>query len=381
MHSKWIFIVIFFILASGMLHYWTWKKLCFYLHLQNKKKTWLTSTFLLFYIGTPILKTFSSYYMNHWTALFNTIFLTWLGCVFLVACTLLVFEFSRLFSKVTNLKSSKRRLFLKQSFQYGALATTAGVSTKGIHNVFREPEIKRVPIKIKSLPNNFKGFKIIQITDLHIGPTIRKDFVEKVVEIANSLKPDLVALTGDFVDGQIHELKNDFAPLKNLKSKHGSYFITGNHEYYSGADAWIEHIKNLGITVLRNENIKIKEGDEFIHLAGIDDWGAQYVHETHGPNYETAFEGCKGSETTILLSHQPKGFHKAVKYNVSLQLSGHTHGGQIWPFNFAVGLFQPFVRGLHKVKDSQIYVSCGTGYWGPAMRVGTHSEITQIELT
>jgi hypothetical protein len=236
-----------------------------------------------------------------------------------------------------------------------------------------------VRVAIDRLTKAKSGYRIVQISDVHVGPTIGRDFIEGIVARINALKPDLVAITGDLVDGSVHELAEHVAPLAKLQAKDGVFFVTGNHEYYSGAEAWIAHLGKLGVRVLRNEHVRIG-GDEGFDLAGIDDASAHGMVNGHGADLHKALAGRDASRACVLLAHQPRGIELADTLGVDLQLSGHTHGGQMIPWNFLVRLQQPFVAGLHKLARAQIYVSRGTGYWGPPMRVGAPSEITEIEL-
>jgi predicted MPP superfamily phosphohydrolase len=224
------------------------------------------------------------------------------------------------------------------------------------------------------------GFKIVQLTDIHVGPTIGRGFVEELVSKVAALAPDVIAITGDLVDGSVEALREHVAPLADLRAKQGVFFVTGNHEYYSGVDAWIAELRRIGVRVLRNERVELrgKDGADAIDLAGIDDASAH--GNGHGPDLEKAVRGRDPNRPLVLLAHQPKQIADAERHGVALQLSGHTHGGQIWPFSLAVLLQQPFVQGLHRRGDVQIYVSPGTGYWGPPMRVGTQCEITEITL-
>jgi hypothetical protein len=230
---------------------------------------------------------------------------------------------------------------------------------------------------IDRLAATASGTRIVQLTDVHVGPTIGKGFIEDVVKRANALEPDVIVITGDLVDGSVEELAEHVAPLGTLRARHGVYFVTGNHEYYSGADAWIAHLERLGIRVLRNEHVAIG-GEGGFDLAGIDDLSAH--GQGHGADLAKALLGRDAARACVLLAHQPRAIALANELGVDLQLSGHTHGGQMFPWNFAVRLQQPFVAGLHRLGRAQIYVSNGTGYWGPPMRLGAPAEITEIEL-
>jgi predicted MPP superfamily phosphohydrolase len=201
-----------------------------------------------------------------------------------------------------------------------------------------------------------------------------------VVKRVNDLRPDVIAITGDLVDGNVDELREHVAPLGDLKAELGVFFVTGNHEYYSGPDAWIRELARLNVRVLRNERVELERDGVTIDLAGVDDYSSRGLAQGHGPDLPRALEGRDGSRALVLLAHQPRAFVEAAKLGVGLQLSGHTHGGQIWPWNWFVRLQQPYVAGLHREGDAQIYVSRGTGYWGPPMRVAAPAEITQLVL-
>jgi predicted MPP superfamily phosphohydrolase len=215
---------------------------------------------------------------------------------------------------------------------------------------------------------------------MHIGLTIGRDFVEDVVRKVNALEPDIVAITGDLIDGSVEDLGAAVAPLGEIEARLGTFFVTGNHEYYSGADSWLAFLGTLDIRVLRNEHVELSKDGEAIHLAGVDDWTAHQFGNGHGSDMARAMAGRDASKPVILLAHQPIQFDEARAHGVDLQISGHTHGGQIFPFGLLTRLAQPFLSGLHQRGDSQIYVSSGTGYWGPPMRIAAPAEITLIEL-
>jgi predicted MPP superfamily phosphohydrolase len=250
------------------------------------------------------------------------------------------------------------------------------VGLVGVVNVARGFEIKRVRVPIAKLPKSASGYRIVQLTDVHVGPTIGREFLESVVRASNALDPDMVVITGDLVDGSVEQLRHLVEPLRDLRSRDGVFFVTGNHEYYSGADAWIAHLETLGVRVLRNERVTIRDAFD---LAGVDDHSARQL-PGHGEDVAGAMRGRDASRAVVLLAHQPKAVREAQQHGVDLQISGHVHGGQLVPFNWLARLDQPFVHGLHRVGDTWIYVSQGTGYWGPPMRVGTHAEVTHIEL-
>jgi predicted MPP superfamily phosphohydrolase len=277
-------------------------------------------------------------------------------------------------------ENPSRRGFLVNSMNYGIMATASLTTGYGILEAKRVPEVKEVQIPITALPEDFHGFRIVQVTDLHVSPTIRRPYVEKVVEIVNSLNADIIALTGDLVDGTISQLSDDVAPLKNIQSAQGNFFVTGNHEYYFGVIDWATQIKRLGFSILLNEYRMITRGHGSLLLAGVTDYrGGNFLH-SHRSDPIKAIAGAPAADVKILLAHQPKSIFDAARAGFDLQISGHTHGGQFFPWNLVVGLNQPFVSGLHNYKNTHIYVSRGTGYWGPPVRVGAPSEITLIKL-
>ena len=246
--------------------------------------------------------------------------------------------------------------------------------------IVKGPIIKKVEIVVKNLPAHFNNFKIVQLSDLHIGKIIKHDYVANVVNLTNSLKPNLIALTGDFVDGKIHELREDVLPLSHLQASHGIFFVTGNHEYYSGAKQWIEEFTNLGIKVLLNQHVIISnKGDEII-LAGVTDYSTINAQSSDISDPNQALQGAPNELVKILLAHQPTSYIAAHKAGYNLQLSGHTHGGQYFPFTLLIKLFHRYYKGLNNHEGMWIYVNQGTGYWGPPLRLGTELEITQITL-
>lgn len=261
----------------------------------------------------------------------------------------------------------------------GAVALVAlGFGATGVREAMKFFSVKRVKVELAKLPSQLHGFRIVQLTDVHVGPTLGRGFVENMVAEANALEPDIIAITGDLVDGSVEELRQHTAPLADLRAKHGVYFVTGNHEYYSGAEAWVAELQRLGIVVLDNERVEIGSDQAGFSLAGIPD----HSSKSHGavPDLARALDGLPAGREVVLLAHQPRAVRAATEQDVGLVLSGHTHGGQYWPFNWFVYLAQPVVKGLARFGRTQIYVSTGTGYWGPPMRLGTESEITLIEL-
>jgi hypothetical protein len=277
-----------------------------------------------------------------------------------------------------------RRLFFARTVAASLGLLAPVVSGIGVATALRRVRVKPVEVRLTRLPASLSGFSLVQLTDVHVGPTIGGGFVDELVETANGLAADAIVITGDLVDGSVAELGPMVARLGKLRARHGVYFVTGNHEYYSGARPWVEFLGSIGIRVLRNEHVTLAHPDGIergaLHLAGIDDWSAGQFPDGHGPDLPGALAGRHSDYPVVLLAHQPRAVRQASEHRVDLQLSGHTHGGQLFPFNLLARLQQPFVAGLHRLGPTQIYVSSGTGYWGPPMRVGTTAEITHIRL-
>lgn len=312
--------------------------------------------------------------------------LLWLGTLFILLTVLLPLDLSvalvSLARRATNqpIGDPSRRQFLARLVAGAAGLTAFGATVTGVANAIGPVAVKRVQVPLAELPAAFAGFRIVQLTDVHVGPTIGRAFVQDLVERVNALEPDLVAITGDLVDGRVGYLADELLPLADLRTRHGVFFVTGNHEYYSGADEWIAHLQTLGVRVLRNERVTLTRQAARLDVAGIDDWTAHEFGGDHGADLPKAMAGRDPTVPVVLLAHQPRAVFEAARLGVALQVSGHTHGGQIFPFNFLVSLVQPYVAGLHRHGGTMIYVSRGTGYWGPPMRVGQPAEITHLEL-
>jgi len=240
--------------------------------------------------------------------------------------------------------------------------------------------IERLTVPLPRLGRGLDGFKIVQVSDVHVGPTLGGKFLERIVQQVNELEPDLVAITGDLVDGPVRELREQISSLSGLRARHGIYFVTGNHEYYSGADEWMAELPRLGVTVLHNEHRVIERSGARLVLGGVTDYHGGQFSVAHASRPDLAFANAPEGVPRILLAHQPRTAAAAATEGVDLQLSGHTHGGQIFPFMFFVRLQQPATRGLRMLHGIPVYISRGTGYWGPPMRVGSAPEITLITL-
>ena len=263
---------------------------------------------------------------------------------------------------------------------------TSALTAIGYRNARQTAKIKRVQIQIDKLPPALHNFQIIQLTDIHVGSTIKHDYVNSIVTRVNSVNADLIAITGDIVDNTVENLKFHTHPLSKLQARHGAYIVTGNHEYYSGADDWIIEFKRLGLNCLLNEHKIIDHNTAKIAIAGVNDFSAikrNHIETSaalHNSDPYKAAAGIPINIPKILLAHQPRSAFEASNAGYDLQLSGHTHGGQFWPWNFLVRVQQPFTAGLYRLNNLWVYVSRGTGYWGPPIRIGAPSEITLITL-
>ncbi|MCP5043464.1 MAG: metallophosphoesterase [bacterium] len=242
------------------------------------------------------------------------------------------------------------------------------------------PAIHRLEIELENLPAALDGFRIVQLCDIHIGPLLDREFARYLASTVNTLEPDLVAVTGDLVDGSVSRLADDVEPLRALRAGRGVFFVTGNHDFYSGVDSWASQVGDFGWQPLRNRSVAIEHAGATFVLAGVDDPHGAMVDGVGGEDLDLALRGIDEETVVVLLAHDPASFRRARKRNVALQLSGHTHGGQIWPFNWAVRASVPWVAGHYRDGRAQLYVSCGTGFWGPPMRLGTRSEITELTL-
>ena len=260
------------------------------------------------------------------------------------------------------------------------IVAVMAVTLFGVLNARRTARVVERDIALRNLPAALEGFSIVQLSDIHVGPTIKQGYIDAIVKRVNELSPDLVVITGDLVDGSVADLTGDIAPLAQLSARHGVYVVTGNHEYYSGADSWIAEFERLGMKVLLNRHVQLEHSGARLVLAGIADYSAELFRPSHRSDPVAALAGAPNDVPRILLAHQPRSAKAALEAGCDLQLSGHTHGGQFWPWMHFVRWQQPWVAGLQRVGEMQIYISRGTGYWGPPLRFGAPSEITRIRL-
>ena len=251
----------------------------------------------------------------------------------------------------------------------------------GLINARRRARIVEVDVPLPNLPAALHGFSIAQISDVHVGPTIKRGYVDAIVDAVNELEADLIAVTGDLVDGSVAHLREETRPLARLAAREGTFFVTGNHEYYSGAHEWTRELRELGINVLMNEHVVLRRGDAALVIAGVTDYSAHHHDPAQRSDPAAALLGAPvDAAARILLAHQPMTAPAAAAAGFDLQISGHTHGGQFWPWTWVVRYYQPFTAGLHSLNRLLVYVSRGTGYWGPPTRLGAPSEITRLRL-
>lgn len=269
---------------------------------------------------------------------------------------------------------------LRRHSALAVVALTALVSVIGLFNARRLARVVSVDVPIVGLPAALSGFTIVQISDIHVGPTIKRGYLSAIVKRVNSLNADLVAITGDVIDGSVAQLRPHVQPLAELRSRHGAYCVTGNHEYYHGVEAWLQEWKRLGLHVLLNEGKVLNHNGERLLIGGVTDYNGAHYGEAHRSDAAAAARTAVAVAVKVLLAHQPRSATAAAQAGFDVQLSGHTHGGQFLPWNWFVPMQQPYVSGLNRLQQLWVYTSRGTGYWGPPLRFGAPSEITRVRL-
>lgn len=379
------FIAVVSLVLAGA-HYYLWRRLVKDTGLSGRARSAGTAALVtLFFL--PLLPRLLERHLPY----AYTFHISWLGYLWL-GMLLLFFVFFLCADALKILALAVRCLLLRQCAkpdparwrQLSRLTAAAGllvvltVTAFGVKKGAEPPTVHRVEVSLNQLPAAFKGFKIVQISDIHIGEMTTAADLAEIVAIVNRLQPDMVAITGDLVDGEAAQLRGELVPLGGLRAKEGMFFVTGNHEYYSGAEDWLPEIERLGVRILRNERTELRRGGDSLVIAGVNDHKAGRFGDA--PDYERALGGIEPGRTVILLAHQPIAAQKAAAWQPDLVLSGHMHGGQIWPFKYFVLLQQPYIRGLYREGETQLYVNQGTATWGPPMRVGTEKEITELIL-
>lgn len=314
----------------------------------------------------------------------------WFGLVVYLFLALLVLEPVRLALRGWTRRSPRpvdqpgahavdRRVFLARTGAAAAGVAAAGLTGVGVVNALGPPRVLRVPVRLSRLDPAFSGFRIAVVSDIHLGPLLGRAHTERIVRLINEADPDLVAVVGDLVDGTVEELGAAAEPLQDLAARDGAFFVTGNHEYFVGDTAsWMRELERFGLNVLHNENTRIRRGAAAFDLAGVNDLAGE--SRSDPPDFDRALAGVAPGGPAILLAHQPVLVTEAASRGVDLQLSGHTHGGQMWPFHYAVELAQPSLAGLSQVQDTQLYVTRGAGFWGPPVRVGAPPDISILTV-
>ncbi len=308
----------------------------------------------------------------YWTSML------WLGTFGLLLTAVLLAD---LVSGVWRLLgTAPQALVLARGKAVGVLAVVVPSLAVAFLTARGRARVERLRIPVAKLGSGLHGIRVVQISDIHIGPTLDRHFLRRVVEQVNALEPDIVAVTGDLVDGSVRTLREEVRPLSELRAPLGVYFVTGNHEYYHGGAAWAAEVARLGLTVLHNEHRVLERSEARLVVAGVTDHEGGRMDPSHACRPDLALAGAPEGVPRLLLAHQPRTAFLARGLGVDLQLSGHTHGGQLFPFMFFVKLQQPVIRGLAHIAGVRVYTSRGTGYWGPPLRLGPAPEITELTL-
>ena len=397
------FAIFLFVLLAvfGGIHWFLWARLARDTGLPDVWRRLLGAFFALAALGVPVGLVLVRRLPFRATRAFAAVRFTWMGAAFLVFFALLATDLARALwaagswmlslvagGQFAGPPDPSRRVFVARTLAGGAVLAAGAATGTAVRLATGEPRVVEVPVRLERLPSRLSGFTLAQISDLHVGPTIQEKHVRRVVDMTNALRPDAVVITGDLVDGTVPELRRATEHLARLAAPHGVYFVTGNHEYYAGARAWLEELRRYGIRPLRNERVSIGDrapGGASFDLAGVDDWSVARGDHERWPTLSAALAGRDPDRSLVLLAHQPRGVATSVRSGVELQLSGHTHGGQLFPWNLVVSAVYPYYKGLYRHaeagREGQIYVSCGTGYWGPPMRLGAPAEVTKVVLT
>jgi hypothetical protein len=389
----------------GLVHAYLWRRLVHDTALRGALR-WLASLGLvLLALSVPATFVVWTRFSRDAASVLPALAFTWLGVMFYVFLGLLVWDGIRPLLRLTRSSRARegsdplgsdplgsdplgetetRRVFLARTAATSALVAAAGIGALGIRSALFEITSPEISIGLARLPRALDGYTIALLSDVHIGPTLDGRFLRALVEQTNRMRPDLIAIAGDLVDGSVEHIGNQVAELTRLRARDGICFVTGNHEYYSGAGEWIAFLKRLGVRVLMNERFSVGDstpsGAQF-DVAGVPDHRARRPYSV-APDAARATAGRDPQRELVMLAHQPVQITGSADVGAGLQLSGHTHGGQLYPFGALALMAQPYLAGLHRHRDTQtqIYVSRGAGFWGPPMRVLAPAEITRLRL-
>lgn len=389
--------MVFFLVFSGVIaaiNRYLWKRLVRDTRLSRRAAFVVTWLMIALSASVPLALGAWLLVSRSYAPLLNYVAFSWVGLSFYLLLLFVIRDLVRavrwlvrrstgpvaLQPMAADAPSETRRVFVARGAAAGVLAATGGIAAFGVRAALWDITTPETTIALPRWPRQLDGFRIALLTDVHIGPLLDARFLEHLVEQTNRLKPDLIALGGDFVDGPVSQIGSQLAPLSRLGARYGVYFVTGNHEYYSGASEWIAFFKRLGIHVLLNERVSIGQGAAF-DLAGVPDLRARHAGGV-APDLASALRSRDPERELIVMAHQPLAIHDSALAGAGLQLSGHTHGGQLYPFGALTRIVQPYIAGLYRHEDTntQIYVSCGSGFWGPPMRVLAPAEISVLRL-
>jgi predicted MPP superfamily phosphohydrolase len=373
----------------GLMHLYVWKRLIKDTSTGRVRLalTGVLIALLVLLMATLLLPRLLGWRESPWLAWSGYV---WFGLIAYLFLTLLVLEPVRLVLRrwvkrepaqqpEADGPAVNRRIFLARAGAVAAGAASVGLVGTGMVSALGPPDTLRVPVRLRRLDPVFNGFRIAVVSDIHLGPLAGRAHTERIVATINEAEPDLVAIVGDLVDGTVQELGSAAEPLQDLVSREGTFFVTGNHEYFVDDTAsWLRELERLGVAPLRNENTAIRRGAAVFDLVGVNDVAGE--ESADPPDFDRAMTGVDGSRPTILLAHQPIQVTQAAAHDIDLQLSGHSHGGQMWPFHYIVRAVQPSLAGLSTVDGTQLYVTRGAGFWGPPVRVGAPPDITVISL-
>ncbi|MBZ4421909.1 metallophosphoesterase [Myxococcus sp. RHSTA-1-4] len=392
---RWVSFLLFFIpvlllLAAG--HVYLYRRLVRDMTPRRGPRLAAQGVFAVGFAGALGARAFGAVLPSEASRIVGLVFLAWMGLVlYLLAFTLAAdllrnvsrWRASRRASTAAGPsapESPERREFLGRGLALGAGLAGASVSSYGGWRAFHPPDVRDVPVRLPGLPRALEGFTLVHLTDIHIGGVLQRRFVDELVSRTNALKPDLIAITGDLVDGSVEGLGPFVSGFGNLRARHGTFFVTGNHDYYSDADAWVSFLERLGIHVLRNRSVSIGDSGASFDLAGVDDWSAHRLGEP-GYDLDAALRDVRPDRASVLLAHQPSNFDEVARRGVGLQVSGHTHGGQMFPGTILGDvIWGDRNAGLSQMDRSLLYVSRGCGFVGPPMRVGAPPEIARLVL-